>query len=138
MDTKILLVDDDQDDRYLFSEALEELPLKTVCYTASNGREAILQMDERAFETPDIIFLDINMPIMNGWQCLTFLKEHETYKDIPVIMCSTSSYPEDVNKAQQLGAVWFFSKPHNFKDLKNNLEKVINHLTTDTLTTLTL
>src|SRR5438128_1904468 len=103
MTKKILLVDDDSDDREFFCEAVDEIGFDTLCFTATDGRQAIAQMDEKIIETPDLIFLDINMPIMNGWQCLSILKERQEYKSIPVIMYSTSSYTEDITKAQQLG-----------------------------------
>lgn len=138
MDPRILLVDDDSDDREFFCEALKALAQPTVCYTAPNGRIALSQIDNKEIEVPDLIFLDVNMPVMNGWQCLSILKEHEEYKSIPVIMYSTSSYPEDIRKAQELGALCFFSKPPAFKDLKSRLEAVIKHLMDDSLSSISL
>lgn len=138
MAKKILLVDDDTDDREFFCEALDDIASDTFCYTVSDGRQAITEMDKKNIETPDLIFLDINMPIMNGWQCLSVLKEREEYKNIPVIMYSTSSSPEDITKAKQLGALCFLSKPAAFNDLKNSLEIVISHLINGTLSSLSL
>ena len=73
------------------------------------------------------------MPIMNGWQLLIKLKELEAYKSNPIIIYSTSSYPEDVTKAQQLGAQCFFTKPSDFLQLKQILNVIINHLNEGTL-----
>jgi len=136
MTKKIFLIDDDQDDRSLFCEAVEELGSEIVCYTAANGRKALSQINNKEIETPDIIFLDINMPVMNGWQCLSMLKEQEFYKSIPVIMYSTSSHPEDVEKARQLGALCFFTKPRDFKSLKKSLEIVVGYLHSNSLSSL--
>jgi CheY-like chemotaxis protein len=136
MAKKILLVDDDSDDREFFCEAVEEIALDILCYTANDGRQAITEMDKKTIEIPDLMFLDINMPIMSGWQCLSILKEREEYKTIPVVMYSTSSHAEDITKAQQLGALCLFSKPQGYKDLKNGLEQVLTHLMNDTLSSL--
>lgn len=118
MAKKVFLIDDDEDDRELFCEAMEEVAPEIVCFTAANGRKALTQIVNKEIETPDIIFIDINMPIMNGWQCLAMLKEQEFYKGIPVIMYSTSSHSEDVEKAGELGALCFFTKPPNFNSFK--------------------
>lgn len=136
MAKKVFLIDDDQDDRELFCEAMEEVAPKIICYTAANGRKALNQLSNNEIESPDIIFLDINMPIMSGWQCLSMLKEHEFYKNIPVIMYSTSSQPEDVEKAGQLGALCFFTKPDDFESLKKSLEIVVEHLHNSSLSSL--
>lgn len=135
---KVFLIDDDEDDRELFCEAMEEVAPDIVCYTAANGRKALTQMANKELEIPDIIFLDINMPVMNGWQCLAMLKEQELYKNIPVIMYSTSSHPEHVEKAQQLGALGFFTKPPNFNNLKDSLAIVAEHLHSNSLPSLIL
>jgi CheY-like chemotaxis protein len=130
---KFLIVDDDNDDREMFCEALElEVP-GSICYHAPNGRRAIIALDNEEIDLPDLIFLDINMPVMNGWQCLAKLKQAEAYQNIPVIMYSTSSYPEDVEKAQRLKALCFFSKPSNFKELKQSLALVVEHLNAGSL-----
>jgi len=107
---------------------MEEVIPEIVCFTAANGRKALTQIVNKEIETPDIIFIDINMPIMNGWQCLAMLKEQELYKGIPVIMYSTSSHSEDVEKAGELGARCFFTKPPNFNSLKESLAIVAEHL----------
>jgi CheY-like chemotaxis protein len=136
MAVNILLIDDDSDDRDIFYEALETLEYQPVFHTAPDGKEAFVLLPEIVL--PDIIFLDINMPIMNGWECLKRLKEDERYRNIPVIMYSTSSYLEDVRKSEQLGALCFFSKPHDFEELKNSLNTVIEYLTEGKLEELSL
>ena len=138
MSAKILLIDDDADDRELFCEALEDVATDVVCHTVPNGHEAFLQLDRKEAATPDLIFLDINMPVMNGWQCLEVLKDHDSYKHIPVIMYSTSSYPEDIHRAWQLGALCFFSKPADYEQLKASMRVVVFHLINDTLQSLGL
>ena len=127
--TKIfLIVDDDADDREMFCEALAEVIPDCKCYTAPNGRRAIMALDDGEIPMPDLVFLDINMPVMNGWQCLSKMKDIESYKRIPVIMYSTSSYPEDVKCAQRLGALCFYSKPSRYTELKESLSVVGEHI----------
>lgn len=125
MAKKILLVDDDADDRELFCEAIAEIAPETTCYTAVNGKKALAMLDNKVLDTPDIIFLDVNMPIMTGWECLKILKEKEEYKNIPVIIYSTTSRSNDVDRALQLGALNFYTKPADYKDLKKGLQKLI-------------
>lgn len=115
--TKIILVDDDADDIMLFCEALATISQEIVCRTAGNGKDFFEALEANIPELPDVIFLDINMPIMNGWECLKTLKESPYYKDIPTIMYSTSGARNDVELAYSLGASMFITKPDDFKDL---------------------
>ena len=80
------LADDDSDDAALFSEALLEINPEIVVEKASNGLELLHKMKDGHFSFPDIIFLDINMPEMNGWDCLSELKSNPELKDVLVIM----------------------------------------------------
>lgn len=118
----ILLVDDDNDDSELFLEAVEDLKLPTKVICATNGREA-LKILKNTDQLPDLIFLDINMPIMDGWACLKKLKED--YSGIPVFMYSTSSSPEEASKAYQLGAIKFCTKPPSFIMLREMIKKAL-------------
>lgn len=115
-----LLADDDGDDQQLFREALEAVDPTVVCYCAASGLEALDILSKA--EKPHLIFLDVNMPGMNGWQCLKAIKATEAYKHIPVLMYSTSAHQRDVEIALDLGALCFFTKPHNFNELKNILK----------------
>lgn len=131
-----LIVDDDTDDREMFCEALEMAAPGNACYQAANGRKAFTALENGEMPIPDLIFLDINMPVMNGWQLLLKLKQTEAYKSIPVIMYSTSSHQEDMEKAQQLGALCFFIKPFSFMQLKQSLALVAHHAGNGTLASL--
>jgi CheY-like chemotaxis protein len=123
-----LLVDDDSDDTELFTEAIEAVDASVRFYSASDGREALDKLSAKAIDAPDIIFLDINMPEMNGWQLLNRLKRDQDLKDIPVIMYSTSSQITDIRNASTSGALCFFTKPNSFVHLKKILEVVITHM----------
>jgi len=131
MNKVFLLVDDDSDDSELFGEAMQENDPGIKVHSAANGREAFEVLGE--IQRPDIIFLDINMPIMNGWECLAKLKTTSEFKDIPVIMYSTSSHKKDIDLAVETGAATFMSKPHDYQQLKNVLKNLTNHLDNGTI-----
>lgn len=117
------LVDDDRDDTELFSDALKEVDLSIEFNFAFNCEDLTTGLLQNKFN-PQIIFLDINMPGMSGWQCLEALKSGERTKHIPVIMYSTSSAILDGRKAVQRGALGFYEKPSRFEWLKEFLEMV--------------
>lgn len=125
MVTRFLLIDDDSDDRELFSEALSMVGPAIICYQANDAEEGFTWLQQNR-EEPDLIFLDINLPVMNGWQLLTRLKE-SSLKHIPVIMYSTSSNARDIRTAKELGALCFITKPHAFRMLKGMLNVVVEH-----------
>lgn len=122
----ILLADDDSDDTDMFGEALAIIDRKIIIHCAFNGSEALKILDELN-EKPQLIFLDLNMPIMTGWECLMQLKEDDRYKHIPVIMISTSSHQKEMDMAAKLGAFCYFVKPSNFNDLTQLLKVIVTH-----------
>src|SRR5687767_6825903 len=97
---RILLVEDDLDDQMFFCEALNKLQSAIECRIANDGVEAL----ELVEEPPpfDLIFLDLNMPKVNGFECLKRLKDHPIHKEIPVVILSTSNHPEDITKSKLL------------------------------------
>lgn len=123
-DITFLLADDDADDKTLFCEALAEINPGIICHTAGDGMEALAILSKEQIKKPDIIFLDINMPVMDGWQCLGRLKEDDEHKDIPVIMYSTSSYQRDIDLALESGAFCFFTKPSDYRELRQILRLI--------------
>jgi CheY-like chemotaxis protein len=134
MAIEFLLVDDDSDDSDLIFEVLSEIDVDVTYTYAMDGPEALTLLE--GGYNPGIIFLDINMPGMNGWQCLTKLKAHERYRDIPVVMYSTSSYQHEIQKAFELGALAFFTKPNHYSLLKKNIKVVLDALSSGQLQTL--
>ena len=129
MNYKILLLDDDSDDRMFFKDAIKKVGNGDVsCITLADGHELIATLQGEPDSKPHIIFLDINMPGMSGWEVLSLLKEHEDYANIPAIMYSTSKHNDEIRKAKALGALYFFNKPSDFGVLKETLKVVIEHL----------
>ena len=121
---KILLVDDDIDDQLFFVDAVKEIQPTLECDIASNGLEALDHLD-KVPPPPSIIFLDLNMPIMNGFECLAKLKAIKQYKEIPVVIFTTSNQPVDVERTISMGAKLFLTKPPDFEVLKDKLHDIL-------------
>ena len=113
----ILLADDDTDDCHFFAEALETLPISTQLKTVHDGDELMNYLIENKQYLPHVLFLDINMPRKNGFECLAEIKQDEKLKDLPVIMFSTSSEREKINILFKTGADVYIRKPGNFAQL---------------------
>ena len=124
----ILVVDDDNDDLALFSEALNIVRPEIICSVAVNGLAAIEYLNNLSATRPAVIFLDINMPVMDGWDCISKLKSTTDFKEIPVVIYSTSSTQADKENAAQKGAICFISKMQDFRSLKKMLEIVVQNL----------
>jgi CheY-like chemotaxis protein len=131
MKRTFLLADDDPDDVDMFRDALLIIDPSIVFYHVHDGRGILEKLDDKNLEKPDIIFLDINMPIMNGWECLAQLEQHELYSNIPVIIYSTAFHHKEVQKAIDMGAVCFFTKPTEFSQLITNLRLIADNLGKD-------
>lgn len=125
----ILLADDDRDDTDLFCEALAGAANDIVCHCAGDGRELLNTLNELP-EKPQLIFLDLNMPVMNGWECLSLLKQDPQTRHIPVIIISTSSHQQEMEKALSLGALCYFVKPDHFNQLSRVLGVLVKGLDT--------
>jgi CheY-like chemotaxis protein len=124
----ILVIDDDQDDVSLFQEALYEVDPLVNFHSAKGGLKALDFLLGKSTIIPDVIFLDINMPGMNGWRCLTELKSTPRLTQIPIIMLSTTATKKDEEKASGLGAIGIYQKPERFEELIHLLKAVIGSL----------
>lgn len=121
----ITLADDDEDDRLFFTDAFEELKINTVVNTVNNGKELLNFLNHPETVLPNIIFLDLNMPILNGIDCLKEIKRNDKFSDIAIAIYSTSSSDQDVENTFVLGANIYIKKPSNFNDLKKILSEVV-------------
>jgi CheY-like chemotaxis protein len=121
----ILLVDDDDDDVELFCMALRDVDEHIECMTAHNGEEAMVLLRSKSTPKPELIFLDMNMPRMNGRQCLANLKTDTELCDIPVVMYSTSKMEEDIDELLKLGATYFLTKPTALNELKGEIAFIL-------------
>lgn len=128
----LFIVDDDEDDINLFVEAVNEIDETIKCFKAKNGEEALNRLRELEM-LPAIIFLDLNMPKIDGWAVLKQLKASANFQHIPVVIYSTSRDAQDKIKALQLGASDFLLKPDSFTILCRELSRTIRvHTETET------
>lgn len=130
----ILLAEDDKDDIYLFKKALKELDISVNLTTVKDGEELMKYLSENLNQLPNILFLDLNMPRKNGFECLIEISENEKLKDLSVIIFSTT-FPREKNSELgrisdlfKLKARVFIRKPNDFTLLK----QVILHALTMT------
>lgn len=122
----VLLADDDESDRTNFIEALEESRVKTVVYAVKDGVELMEFLNKEDTPVPNILFLDLNMPLKNGLTCLKEIRSNEKLKDVAVAIYSTSSYEKDIEETFQYGANVYIKKPTDFDTLKKVLYKVLS------------
>jgi DNA-binding response OmpR family regulator len=116
-----LLIDDDADDQEIFILAMAEVSKDFQCIVASSGGEALTMMTGDTGLLPDYIFLDLNMPRMNGKECLIEIKKNKRLRNVPVIMYTTSSSLSDKTETRNLGASEFITKPHSIVKLTDVL-----------------
>jgi len=120
MKRKFLLVDDDYEDAHVFRETLEKVDPDALCYYALHGQDALDKLESGEIAIPDVIFLDMKMPVMNGREFLELIRDHEKFKEIPVIIYSDLTpdpsllaYPE----------VYHYPKAQSLEALKNMLRE---------------
>ncbi|NOT76029.1 MAG: response regulator [Cyclobacteriaceae bacterium] len=121
----VFLAEDDEDDRMIFEDALKEVQLSTKLTTAKNGQQLMQILHDTVPPPPDVIFLDLNMPRKNGFECLEEIKRTQKLKDIPVVIFSTSFQEEDIKLTYERGANFYICKPGTFHLLKRVIEKVL-------------
>jgi CheY-like chemotaxis protein len=125
---RIMLIDDDPDDQLLFSDAIQTIQPGFHCELASSCKEAFKQLESPP--PPELIFMDLNMPVMNGFDCLIYLKSQTRYKHIPVVIFTTSKNIKDIDRTRELGAKWYLTKPDDFNvlcwKLNSILQKEVN------------
>lgn len=124
----ILLVEDNEGDILLTLDAFEESKFKTHVSVAKNGREALDFLNKKGefsnTQRPDLILLDINIPIFNGLEVLEEIKRDESLKKIPVIMLTTSSNPKDIERAYNNYCNSYIKKPLEMEDFMEAVLKI--------------
>ena len=125
---KILLVDDDENDVLLTKAMLKDAKVIVDLAVAENGREGMAYLRKEGphaeSATPDLILLDLNMPVMDGREMLRIVKSDEKLKVIPVVIFTTSAADEEILKSYHLGANCYISKPVGLEALS----KVVRHI----------
>ena len=119
----IFLIDDDTDDQDFFVKAISGLKNISLSGVTNNGSEALKTLNNSTL-LPDFIFLDFNMPLMNGMECLREIKKNPRTKDIPVFMLSSAF--EQAKLSRELGAKGFIKKCHDITAFRKELHRAIN------------
>ena len=125
MPIHILLADDDKDDCLLFKEVLEELPIPTHFIAVHDGEELMQLLVNNKEQLPHILFLDINIPRKNGFECLMEIKLNKELKKRHVVIFTTSCEQGTVDLLYNKGAHYYIRKPAEFLQLKNAVLKVL-------------
>lgn len=124
------LIDDDRDEYDIFSIALKQLKHKVTCVYSSDAREALdLLQNDSSFD-PDFILIDINMPRMNGLQCLAEMKRNERLRETPIYMYSTSASESIVQQCLELGATDYIVKPVSILEIEQTIARIVEQLAT--------
>lgn len=127
----IVMVDDDTDDLYLAAEALDNIDAPIDFHTLTSGTELIDYLNRQgrfatpaAAPRPDLVLLDLNMPMMDGHTTLKMLRERDDFRDIPIVIFSTSTAPTDIHKSYLGGANTYIAKPQSFDALCETMQRL--------------
>lgn len=122
---QVLLADDDADDRLFFRDAFDEIKIKTSVQTVRNGLELMHYLAQPDTVLPHVLFLDLNMPLKSGIECLDEIKKIDYLKDVAIAIYSTSASEADIEETFVKGANVYIKKPSDFGALKKVLTEVI-------------
>jgi CheY-like chemotaxis protein len=126
---EILLADDDNTDRLLFRDALEELPISAHLTTVEDGEQVIEVLSVKGKKLPDVLFLDLNMPRRNGFASLGIIKRNSQLQDLPVVIFTTASDRDTIKNVFRDAAHYFIRKPDDFSHLKRVIYEALTLIT---------
>jgi response regulator RpfG family c-di-GMP phosphodiesterase len=121
----IILVDDDVDDRLFFKDVLDQIDIKTKLVIFKNGQELMDYLLAPHVILPDLVFLDLNMPMKNGIECLEEIRENDRLQNMIVAIYSTSSSEKDIENTFIRGASIYINKPNSLNELKKVIKKTL-------------
>jgi CheY-like chemotaxis protein len=126
-DILIFSVDDDKDERFFIKEAFMDLIREDQLRFFTNGLELINALSEIKV-MPDLIMMDLNMPLMNGREALELIKKNPAWKDVPVVIFSTSNYELDMAKCLAAGAKKYICKPASMMEYPKIFSSLLNEV----------
>ena len=121
----ILPANDDEDNCQLFKEAITSFMPSTNFKAVHDAEQLMQPLSNETTKLPDILFLDLNMPRKNGFECLAAIKKHKKLKNLPLIIFSTSGSQDDISKIFITGAAVYERKPSNFKHLVQQIQHAL-------------
>lgn len=121
-----MVADDDGDDQFFFGQALRELKLPHELQAVYNGLQLmdLLKSNKSGGERPDLVILDLNMPLLDGYGVLEQMGQDPELRQIPVFILSTSRFDHHAVRSRELGARQFYSKPYRFEELKEIVQEI--------------
>lgn len=122
--THILFSDDDTDDALLFTQAADLMTSSILLSFAEDGEQLMRYLSRETL--PDMIFLDLNMPVKNGLECLREIRNDKKLDWLPIIIYTTSDNPRDINACYELKANLYVVKPTSFESIIKTLKKILN------------
>ena len=125
MSIRILLIDDDVDDQLIFHEIIEEISPDIACISAHNGLEGLNKLAAMDPE-PTMIFLDLNMPFISGWECLERIRKDPGTGQIPVVIMTTSDNQADKKRALEVCSSAFLTKTADLVSLRQMIRKLLS------------
>jgi CheY-like chemotaxis protein len=120
----LFITDDDSQDRFFLTEALSKKINRVEFKEFENG-QALMENLNAEGPLPDLILLDLNMPVMNGYQALSEIKQQPVFKDIPVIIFTASSRPQDQDRCFELGCEKYITKPFSYDEYDQLADDII-------------
>ena len=127
----ILIVEDSDDDAFFLGRAFRKCRMANPILRVKNGLEAIAYLegnsplsDRQQYPFPEVLFVDLKMPRMSGFELLAWIREHPQFQAIPTIIMSSSNQTEDIQKAYHLGANTYFTKPTEMDELNNLMQTI--------------
>lgn len=121
----IALADDDEDDRFFFQSAIDEMEFNSKLSLFKNGRELMDYLNQLDVVKPHILFLDLNMPGLSGFDCLKLIRNNPNLRDLSVAIYSTSNSEKDIEETLSEGANIYIHKPNEFERLKQIIKHVL-------------
>jgi CheY-like chemotaxis protein len=127
-ETPIMYIDDDADDLETFKNALRDLEITYPVISFCNGKEALTYLQSEKIN-PFVIFCDVNMPVMNGFELRREISTNDklVLECIPFLFYSTSAEKKDVDEAYKLTVQGYFKKPSDFDEIKEQLKRIIDY-----------
>ncbi|WP_432670046.1 response regulator [Flavobacterium sp. SM2513] len=121
----IALADDDEDDRFFFQSAIDEMEFNSKLTLFKSGKELMDHLNQDDFVKPHILFLDLNMPGLSGFDCLKLIRSNPNLRDLSVAIYSTSNSEKDIEETLSGGANIYIHKPNEFERLKQIIKHVL-------------
>jgi CheY-like chemotaxis protein len=122
----VVYAEDDIEDYSFFTEVMELIDPQIDCMNAIDGAQ-VMKFLEESDVLPDYIFLDVNMPTMDGKACLKAIKTDPHFINIPTIIYTTAPNSLDQELCMQLGAAYYLPKPYSVNEAKASIQKIFNH-----------